>query len=150
MDSVLGFQLKQLIEEGSMDNARAFTTLLGRILLAIIFIEAGVGKIAGYAGTEQYIASLGVPLPAIALPLVIFWELAGGLALLIGFLTRPVALSLAAFCVITAFLVHLHPDNQMQMINFMKNLAMTGGFLFVAAHGAGAWSVDKAFNVKWN
>lgn len=131
-----------------MNNTRAFATLLGRVLMAIIFLEAGIGKIAAYAGTEQYIASLGVPLPGIALPLVILWELAGGVGLLVGLFTRPVALSLAAFCMITAFLVHFHPGDQMQMINFMKNIAMAGGFLFVSVHGSGDWSVDKVRGIE--
>jgi putative oxidoreductase len=121
--------------------------LLGRILLSAIFIWSGIGKIAGYAGTEQYIESLGVA--GALLPLIILWELGGGIALLLGLFTRPIAIALALFCVITGFLVHLHPGDQMQMINFMKNLAMAGGFLFVAAQGAGDWSLDRKFRLIW-
>ena len=123
------------------------TQLLGRILMAAIFIWAGIGKIIGYAGTEQYIESLG--LAGGLLPLIILWELGGGLALLLGFFTRPIALALAIFCVATAFLVHFHPGNHMQMINFMKNIAMTGGFLFVAVQGAGDWSLDRKIGLPW-
>jgi putative oxidoreductase len=122
--------------------------LIGRILLAAIFILSGYGKITGYAGTEQYIQSLGMP--GAFLPLIILWELGGGLALLLGIFTRPVALLLAAFCLISAVLVHYHPADQMQMINFMKNLAMTGGFLYVFVTGAGDFSVDRKFKLKWS
>lgn len=121
--------------------------LLGRILMAAIFVWSGTGKIMGYAGTEQYIESLG--LAGGFLPLIILWELGGGLALLLGLFTRPVALALAVFCVVSGFLVHLHPGDLMQMINFMKNLAMAGGFLFVAAQGAGDWSLDRKFKLIW-
>lgn len=123
-------------------------TLLGRIFMAAIFIWSGFGKIMGYAGTEQYIESLG--LPGAFLPLIILWELGGGLALLLGLFTRPVALLLGLFCVIAAFLVHFHPGDQMQMINFMKNWAMAGGFLFAAAQGAGDWSLDRKFKLIWS
>lgn len=121
--------------------------LLGRILIAAIFIISGYSKITGYAGTSQYIASLGVP--GALLPLIILWELGGGLAILLGLFTRPVALTLAVYCVATAVLVHYHPADQMQMINFMKNLTMTGGFIYVAVFGAGALSLDHKLRLKW-
>lgn len=121
--------------------------LLGRILIAAIFITSGYSKITGYAGIAQYIASLGVP--GALLPLIILWELGGGLAILLGFFTRPVALTLAVYCVLTAVLVHYHPRDQMQMINFMKNLTMTGGFIYVAVTGAGAFSLDRKLKLKW-
>lgn len=123
------------------------TTLVGRILLAMIFLVAGYSKITGYAATQGYMESLG--LPGAVLPLIILWEIGGGLAILLGFFTRPVALLMAAFCVISACLAHFHPEVQEQMINFMKNMAMTGGFLFVAAHGAGGWSLDERLKLKW-
>ena len=122
--------------------------LIGRVLLAAIFIISGWGKITNYAGTEQFIQSLGAP--GAVLPLIILWELGGGLALLLGVFTRPVALALAAFCVITAVLVHYHPNDQMQMINFMKNMAMTGGFLYVWVTGGGDWSLGKKLGLKWS
>jgi putative oxidoreductase len=121
--------------------------LLARILIAAIFIGSGYSKITGYAGMSQYIASLGVP--GALLPLIILWELGGGLAILLGFLTRPVAVTLAVYCVATAVLVHYHPADQMQMINFMKNLTMTGGFIYVAVFGAGGWSLDHKLKLKW-
>lgn len=121
--------------------------LLGRILIAAIFILSGYSKITGYAGMSQYIASLGVP--GALLPLIILWELGGGIAILLGLFTRPVAVTLAVYCVATAVLVHYHPADQMQMINFMKNLTMTGGFIYVAVFGAGGWSLDHRFKLKW-
>ena len=121
--------------------------LLGRILIAAIFIGSGYSKITGYAGMSQYIASLGVP--GALLPLIILWELGGGIAILLGLFTRPVAASLAVYCVATAVLVHYHPADQMQMINFMKNLTMTGGFIYVAVFGAGGLSLDHKLKLRW-
>ena len=121
--------------------------LLGRILIAAIFIISGYSKITGYTGMAQYITSLGVS--GALLPLIILWELGGGLAILLGFFTRPVALLLAVYCVVTAVLVHYHPADQMQMINFMKNMTMTGGFIYVAVTGAGALSLDRKLKLKW-
>lgn len=119
----------------------SFLNLAARILMSQIFIISGVGKITGYAGTQAYMAKTGVP--GALLPLVILTELGGGLALLFGFQTRWVALALAGFTVLSALLFHLHPGDQMQMINFMKNLAMAGGLLMVVRHGAGAPSIDQ-------
>jgi len=123
------------------------TTLAGRILLAAIFIWSGYAKLSHYDYMQGYMVSLG--LPGWSMPFIILWELGGGLAMLFGFLTRPVAVLLALFCVISAGVAHYHPTDQMQMINFMKNLSMAGGFLFVAVHGAGALSLDQQFKLKW-
>jgi putative oxidoreductase len=114
--------------------------LAGRLLLAQIFIIAGFGKIAGYAGTAAYMASKGVP--GALLPLVILLELGGGLAIAAGFQTRLVALALAGFSVVSAVIFHFEPGNQGQMINFMKNLSMAGGFLVLAQVGAPWLSID--------
>lgn len=127
----------------------SIATLLGRILLAGIFLWSGYGTSTGIPELAKYLGSLGLPLPNLLAPLVILWELGGGLALLFGLYTRFSALVLAAFCLVTAFLIHYHPSNMNAMINFAKNLAMTGGFLFVAAHGGGAWSLDRRFKLKW-
>jgi putative oxidoreductase len=118
----------------------AFLNIAARILMSQIFIISGFGKITGYAGTQQYMASHG--LPGALLPLVILTEFGGGLALLFGFKTRWVALALAAFSLLTGVLVHFQPGDQMQMINFMKNLAMAGGLLMFVRYGAGAPSID--------
>ncbi|MDP3526002.1 MAG: DoxX family protein [Hoeflea sp.] len=116
--------------------------LAARVLLSIIFIVAGYGKLNGVDGTAGYMASLGIPLASITVWLVIALELLGGLAILAGFFTRYVSWALAAFCVASGYLAHFQPDDQMQMISFMKNLGLAGGFLALAAAGAGAFSVD--------
>lgn len=115
--------------------------LIARILLGQVFLLSGIGKLgAGYAATQGYMASAGVP--GGLLPLVIALEIGGGVALIAGFLTRWAALALAAFSVLGALFFHMDFKDQMQTINFTKNLAMTGGLLLLFVHGAGAWSID--------
>jgi putative oxidoreductase len=116
--------------------------IAARVLMSQIFILSGWSKLTGYAGSQQYLESLG--LPGALLPPVILTELGGGLLLLVGFKTRWVALALAGFSLLTAVMVHFKPGDQMQMINFMKNLAMAGGLLLFVRVGAGAPSVDAA------
>ena len=123
-----------------MNNYIKSTELGGRILLALIFVTAGWQKIGGYAGTQAYMESVGVP--GLLLPAVILLELGGGLAIIAGFMTRWVAAALALFCLASAALFHYNPAEQMQMILFMKNLAMAGGFALLLVHGAGPWSLD--------
>lgn len=121
------------------DRTKAPVDLIGRVFLSAIFIVAGYGKIGGYEGTAGYMESMGVP--GALLPLVILAELGGGIALLLGVLTRPVAVALAGFCVISGVIFHGSAD-QMQQIMLMKNFAIAGGLLVLAANGAGAWSID--------
>ncbi len=121
--------------------------LLGRILMVAIFLSAGYSKLTHYEYMQGYMVSLGVP--GWSMPFIILWELGGGLAILLGLFTRPVALLLAGFCVISALIAHLHPADPEQMINFMKNLSMTGGFIYVAVTGAGAFSLDRKLKLKW-
>lgn len=131
-----------------MSVLEKFGPLLGRILIALLFIPAGVGKIGGFAGTTGYIASKGLPMPAVLAAGTIVVEVLVALALLVGFKTRWAALILAVFTVLAALLFHnfwAMPAEQqmMQSINFYKNLAIAGGLLFVAAFGAGPLSVDN-------
>jgi len=112
----------------------------GRLLVAQLFLLSGLSKITGYAGTKGYLAAKG--LPGELLPLVILLEVGGGLALVIGFQTRWVALALAIFSVAAAFIFHFVPSDHGQMIHFMKNLAITGGLLVVAQTGATNLAVD--------
>ena len=115
--------------------------LIGRVGLSLIFIVSGWDKIAAYAGTQQYMAASGVP--GALLPLVIAIELGGGIAILLGVFTRWIALALAAFSILAAVLFHLpHFSDTAQAINVWKNVAMAGGFCVLAAHGAGALSID--------
>ena len=121
--------------------------LIGRILLALIFITSGAAKIAGFAGTVGYIASKGLPMASVFAALAILIELGGGLAVAVGFMTRWAALALAVFCVLTALIFHAFwgiPADQVmaQQINFWKNISIAGGFLVLAAFGPGAISVD--------
>jgi putative oxidoreductase len=114
---------------------------VGRVLLALIFIMAGYAHLLAPAGTIGYIAATGLPLPQAGYALDLIVELGGGVLLLLGLGTRLVALVLAAFCLFTAFVFHGFADMNNQ-INAMKNIALAGGFLFVFAHGGGAWSLD--------
>jgi putative oxidoreductase len=125
-----------------MENARTWAVPLGRLLLSVIFILAGFQKLQNPSGSAQYFAHVNIPLPDIAVWVAIVVELIGGLLLLVGYQTRWVALVLAIFCLITGFGVHLPAGDQANMINFLKNLAMAGGFLYVFAFGAGKLSVD--------
>ena len=124
--------------------------LLGRILLALLFIPAGFGKIAGFAGTTAYIASKGVPLPELATAIAIGVELGLGMLLLIGLQTRWAALGIALFTLVITFIFHNYwgvPAEQvmMQKMQFFKNLAIVGGLYAIVASGAGAWSLDGKF-----
>ena len=118
-----------------------YSSVVARILLAHIFVLAGMNKIMGYAGTQGYMEMMGVP--GILLPLVIILELGGGLALVAGWQARWVAYALAGFSIISAMTFHNNLADQVQMIMFMKNLAIAGGLLLIAEHGAGAYSLDN-------
>ncbi len=108
--------------------------------MAIIFIMAGLGKTADVAGFAGYMASGGIP-AFLAWPVILF-EILGGLAILIGYQTRIVALALAAFSVLSGVMFHFVPADQMQMTMLFKNLAMAGGYIALALYGAGSLSVD--------
>lgn len=116
--------------------------LVARILLAFIFILSGVQKFFGIEGTAGYIASVGLPFATLLAIGAAIVETFGGLAILVGYRTREAAWALAAFTLVAGFLFHFQPADQMQMISFMKNLAITGGFLALAQIGAGAFSLD--------
>jgi putative oxidoreductase len=116
--------------------------LVARILLAVIFILSGVSKLTNIGGTAQYFAHASLPAPLALAVIVGLLELLGGLAVLAGFRTRIAAWVLGLFCIATALVAHTDFADMGQMINFQKNLAMCGGFLALAAIGAGAWSVD--------
>jgi putative oxidoreductase len=118
-------------------------SIAARLLMAQLFIIAGWGKLIGFSATEGLFAKMGIPMVGIVVPLVILIELGGGLALLLGFKTRWVAAVLAAFTVASALIAHSNFADQMQAINFMKNLAIAGGLLLFVQHGAGRASIDE-------
>ncbi|MGP5175624.1 DoxX family protein [Psychrobacter immobilis] len=125
-----------------MDNLQALSAPIGRLFLSMIFIFSGFTKITGYAATQGYMESMGVP--GMLLPLVIAVELLGGIAILLGFKARLVAILMAGFSVVSALLFHQFWIDESQMNPFMKNIAMAGGFLMIFAHGAGAYSIDNS------
>lgn len=124
-----------------MNKLQELSAPIGRLFLSMIFIFSGFTKITGYAGTQGYMESMGVP--GMLLPLVIAVELLGGLAILFGLKARLAAILLVGFNVISALLFHQFWIDESQMNPFMKNIAMAGGFLMIFAHGAGAYSIDN-------
>jgi len=124
-----------------MNKLQEFAAPAGRLLIAVMFFMSGLNKIFAYEGTQGYMEAMGVP--GALLPLVILTEVLLGLAVIVGFKTRLAAFGLAGFSIVSAILFHANFNDQMQMIMFMKNVAISGGFLFLIAHGAGAWSLDN-------
>jgi putative oxidoreductase len=118
-------------------------SVAARLLMAQIFIISGSEKLMGFSGTEGYFSSLGIPMVGVVTPLVILIELGGGLALLFGFKARWVAAILALFTVGSALIAHTNFADQGQVINFMKNIAIAGGFLMFVRYGAGPASIDE-------
>lgn len=128
-------------------TAQNALNLAGRVLLAALFLPAGISKLTGFEGTVGYIASVGLPLPAVGAVLALLVEIVGSVALIAGFGTRIAALVLAAFTLVASFFFHAFwavPADQAFMVQllFFKNVAVVGGLLALAANGAGSWSLD--------
>lgn len=124
--------------------------LVARILMVILFVWSGWGKLTGFSGTVGMIAGMGLPIPTLAVIVVVIIEFFVGIAVVLGFLTRPLALLLAAFTLATAFIGHhywtITGDAQIaNMINFYKNVSIVGGFLFMCAAGPGKYSIDSSW-----
>lgn len=117
-----------------------FTEVSGRLLLALLFLLSGLGKLSAYHATAAYMASVGVP--GAVLPAVIATEVLGALAIILGWQTRVVAALLAGFSVLTALTFHNNFADQIQMIMFWKNISIAGGFLLLVVNGAGPLSLD--------
>ena len=128
-------------QDSRIETTRNAVELAGRILLATLFLMSGLGKIGAYSGTAGYMAAVGVP--GALLPLVILTEVGGAIAIALGWRTRIVAFLLAGFTILSAVIFHSNFADQMQMINFMKNVSIAGGFLLLVANGAGALSLDR-------
>ena len=125
-----------------MTSINTYAPIIGRVLIAVLFLLAGLGKLADVPGFTGYLQSGGLP-GFLAWPAIIF-EIAVGVLLVIGFQTRLVGLAGAAFCVVSAALYHNNFADQTQMVMFLKNLAIAGGFLLLAANGPGKFALDKA------
>ncbi len=122
-------------------TASNVTLLVGRLLLAALFVLEGWSKLRGYAGAAAYMDKFGVP--GALLPLVIAAEIGGGLCLATGWQTRLAALALAGFCLLAAVLFHANIGDRNQLLHFEKDLAIAGGLLVLAATGAGSWSLSS-------
>ena len=130
-----------------LDSLRSPLALVGRLLLALMFVLAGFSKIAGFAGTVGYMQSKGMPAAQLLAALTVVLEIGGGLMLIAGFHARWAALALALFTLLASVIFHnfwAMPAEQqmMQQLMFMKNLSVVGGLLLVAALGAGPASLD--------
>ena len=124
-----------------MNTLNTFAAPTGRLLLAMMFLMSGLSKIGNYAGTQGYMEAMGVP--GALLPLAIALEVLGGLAIILGWQTKIVSVALAGFCVVSAVIFHNDFSNQSEMISFMKNVTIAGGFLLLVAHGPGAYALDN-------
>ena len=122
--------------------------LSARILMAYIFLFAGFNKAMNTGPTQQFMEHIG--LPGVVAYLVILLELGGGAALVLGAYTRIAAVLLAGFCLLTAFLVHFHPNDPGQMLHFMKNACMAGGFLVLFVQGGGRLSLGHKLKLRWS
>ena len=120
-----------------MNNA---SQLIARLFLGHIFLLAGISKISAYEGTQGFMESMGVP--GQLLFLVIILEIAGGLAVILGWQVRWASYALAGFTVVAALIVHNNFADQIQSILFMKNIAIAGGLMALSVIGSGAYSID--------
>jgi putative oxidoreductase len=125
-----------------MQGSENAAALIGRILMCLLFLVGGWGKLMGAAATQAMFAKQGLPMVEAAWVLAVVVELGGGLAILFGFFARPVGLVLAVWCIVTALIAHTNLADRAQEINFFKNMGLAGGFLYIAVFGARAWSLD--------
>ncbi len=118
-----------------------YAGIAGRVLIAVLFVVSGLSKISHYEATENVMDAAGVP--GILLPLVILLEAGGGLAVIVGWQTRIIAFLLAGFCLLTAILFHADWSEHIQFVQFMKDVSIAGGFLFLVANGPGLFALDN-------
>jgi putative oxidoreductase len=123
-------------------SSGSLVILVGRVLLSILFILSGFAKLTAISGTAQWFGSIGLPLPTAVAVIAGLIEFLGGLAILVGFKTRIVAVVMAIFTLAATTIAHLDFSDQMQLLMLQKNLGLTGGFVLLAVLGAGAYSID--------
>ena len=126
-----------------MEGVRKYSPVIGRVLIALIFVLSGLGKIMNFDGTLGFMQSVGIPFTAFALVIVIAIELLGGIFLILGLKTKWVAGTLIIYTAIAALIFHTNFADQNQMAHFMKNLAIIGGLILIANYGPGPFSLDK-------
>ena len=129
-----------------MNQIQTIAAPVARILISLMFVTSGFSKISAYAATQGYMEAMGVP--GVLLPLVVVVELLGGLAVMLGWKTRIAAFLLAGFSLLSALLFHANFGDQMQMIMFMKNISIAGGFLMIVSLGGGAYALDNRLNKR--
>ena len=117
------------------------STPIGRLLISFIFLMSGLNKISNYANTSGWMESMGVS--SSLLPLVIIIEILAAIAIILGWKTKIAAFLLAGFCILSGLIFHTNFSNQVEMIMFMKNFAIAGGFLILVANGPGNYSLDN-------
>jgi uncharacterized membrane protein YphA (DoxX/SURF4 family) len=127
---------------------KSIVPALARVFISAIFISSGFGKITGFAGTKEYMASAGMPLPGLFLVGAIVLLLVGGFSILLGYKAQWGAVLLIVFLVPATVIFHPVWNDPGQKIAFMKNLGLLGGLLMVFAYGAGAWALDKKIKLK--
>ncbi len=128
-----------------MEWVRSFGSLIGRILLILIFLNSGIGKIGNFEGTAQYMAKFGMPYTSFFLFGAIVLELLGSITIMLGYFTRFGALLLIIFLIPTTLIFHTDFSDQIQVIMFMKNVSMLGGCFLILSFGAGRFSLDYLF-----
>ena len=127
-----------------IDVLSYYLSPIARIFIAIIFLMSGLNKIGNYGNTAYWMEAVGVP--SLFLPIVIALEIVGGLAIILGWKARIFSFLLAGFCMLSAIVFHSNFADQNEMINFMKNIAIAGGFLTITINGAGSFSLDGRLN----
>jgi putative oxidoreductase len=127
--------------ESPLNTVKNVSELIGRAFLSVLFVLSGVGKIGAYAATAAYMSSAGVP--SVLLPVVIATEVLGALAIILGWHTRIAAFLLAGYSLLAALIFHANFAAQIEMISFLKNVSIAGGFLLLVGNGAGPLSLDR-------
>ena len=128
---------------------KKYVPLIGRILLGLIFVMSGINKMSGFEGTQQYMASQGMPMTSFFLVGAIAVEIFGGLSVILGVKARWGAAALFAFLIPATLIFHTNFGNQTQMIMFLKNLSIMGGLLFVITYGAGPLSLARSTDLAY-